>query len=180
MPDYTSQNLIFRRAETQDVPAIVHLVQSVYRGDTSKQGWTSEADILGGQRTDNAMIAELLAQPQGVFLLAEQGGELLGSVYLEREPTAVYLGMLSVNVKAQNLKLGRRMIEESEKWAWREWNVSETRITVISIRHELIAWYERRGFQLTGKTEEFPKDPRFGIPKVENLVFVELKKTMSL
>jgi len=171
-----------RRATSADIPAIVALVESVYRGENSKKGWTTEEHLLDGQRTDNAMVRELMKAPGHVFLLAESDGKVLASVLLERRETYAYIGMLSVNVEAQNLKLGRRMLDECEIFASREWNLNETRITVIEMRTELVAWYERRGYTRTGNVEGFHTDPRFGKPKVayDDLHLIEMARPIEL
>ncbi len=69
--------LTYRFATHADVPAIVALVESAYRGEESLRGWTSEAHLIGGQRTDPAMIRETIDRPGSHILLAEEGGELL-------------------------------------------------------------------------------------------------------
>jgi ribosomal protein S18 acetylase RimI-like enzyme len=168
--------LSIHQAGPADVNEIVSLVQSVYRGESSRQGWTTEADLLDGQRTDPAMIQELMDEPGSVFLLARQNGKLMASVLLQRKADHAYLGMLSVAVLAQNLKLGRRMMDESALYIKKNWRLNEIRITVIGVRRELIGWYERRGFKATGNVFDFPADPRFGIPKVPRLDFIEMAK----
>ena len=128
------------------------------------------------------MGRELMSAPGNIFLLAESGGKILASVLLERRPTYAYIGMLSVDVEAQNLKLGRRMLDECEEWANREWDLRETRITVIERRRELVAWYERRGYTRTGRVEGFHTDPRFGLPKVDydDLQLIEMARPIGL
>lgn len=166
-------------ATPRDISEIVRLVESVYRGDGSRRGWTTEADLLSGQRTDAAMIEEMMKNPDAVFLLLRGTNELAGSVYLERRADHVYLGMLSVSASLQNRNLGRALLDLSEAFTYRRWGLSEIRITVIPRRQELISWYQRRGYMLTGAREEFPRDERFGVPKVDDLYFVELKKTIQ-
>jgi len=52
-------------------------------------------------------------------------------------------------------------------------------MTVIRQRPELIAWYERRGYRLTGERRSFPYgDERFGQPNRDDLEFVVLEKTL--
>ena len=166
-----------REATSYDVPYIVNLVESVYRGETSKKGWTTEADLLDGQRTDQEMILELMKK--SIFLVAQKDNKIVASVQLEKREGYAYIGMLSVDVNAQNLKLGRRMLDECDQYAHRHWHFKETRITVIERRKELVNWYERRGYKLTGRTEPFHQDPRFGIPKVNDLLLVEMSRAIS-
>ena len=160
--------------------ALCVLVNSAYRGESSKRGWTTEADLLGGQRTDAGKLLEMIQNADSrVEILESNDGRLLGCVYLKREGAgACYLGMLTVDSTLQAKGRGKRLLERSEEIA-REWGCGRMRMTVISARKELIAYYERRGYRKTGATEPFPdKDPRFGLPKVKGLMFLELEKTM--
>jgi GNAT superfamily N-acetyltransferase len=172
----------FRLAGPQDTVSIAHLVNSAYRGDSSRLGWTTEADILGGQRTNPDSIRGLVTSHSKVILAMENtDGRLVGCVYLERRPDRVaYLGMLSVDPGQQTQGLGKALMWRAEEYAREEWDSTAIEMTVISRRPELIAWYERRGYALTGQTERFPgDDPRIGIPLVDNLEFVVLRKALS-
>jgi SUF system NifU family Fe-S assembly protein len=169
----------FRAAQTADVDAIVALVQSAYRGEGSKQGWTTEADMLDGQRTDPASVAALLDKPGSVVLLAESDAGLLACAHVERQDKAGYFGMFSVNPSLQGGGIGRAMLGEAERVARVDWNCEEMQMTVISIRDELIAWYERRGYHRTGQYKPFPYgDERFGVPKRDDLRFELLVKAL--
>lgn len=170
----------FRPAVLRDAPAVVALVNSGYRGEGSKKGWTTEADLLGGQRTDEGKVAEMIAQKGSrVELAFADGGALVGCVHLKREADgSCYLGMLTVSPELQGGGVGKALMERSEALA-REWGCRRMRMTVISVRAELLAFYERRGYAPTGVTEPFPQDdPRFGLPKVRDLMFVELAKPL--
>lgn len=161
------------------VGEIVDLVQSAYRGEASRQGWTTEADILDGQRVDADMVEEILANDDAAILTLRSHGQLVGCCELRRQPhdTVTYLGMLAVLPGLQASGLGRMILEEAERIAARHWSATQMAITVIESRHELIAWYERRGYVRTGETGEFPYgDERFGIPLRDDLRFVSLKR----
>jgi N-acetylglutamate synthase-like GNAT family acetyltransferase len=167
-----------RVAQTDDIPALVILVESVYRGESSKQGWTTEADLLDGQRTDPQMIQELMFEENSLFYLVEDNSKkLCASVYLQKEKEAGYIGMLAVRTDCQNQKLGKVLLSACEKKI-KEWGLKKARMTVLEPRVELMAWYERQGFQKTGNEEEFPTDPRFGRPKVQGLKLLELIKNL--
>ena len=172
----THGHLHFRRAQAADVPAIVKLVNSAYRGEESRKGWTTEEHLLGGQRTDHDAIAELVQA--GSLLLALRTDEtIVGSVQAVREDDATYLGMLSVSPELQTRGIGRALIEEVERVARDEMKSKSVRMTVISVRDELIAYYERRGYVRTGETREFPMDDiRFGSPKRRDFHLVVLEK----
>lgn len=183
--DTATAPITFRAATAADVPAIVALVESAYRGDVSKQGWTTEADMLEGQRTDPQGVAELIGgQADCRVLLGESDAGLLACAHVEAVPAEHggkigYFGMFSVRPTLQGGGVGRAMLGEAERIAREEWGCAEMQMTVISIRDELIAWYERRGYRRTGKYKPFPYgDQRFGIPKRDDLRFELLVKAL--
>ncbi|SRR5579885_110203 len=176
--------LTFRRATTGDVAAIVALTESAYRGDTSRAGWTTEADFLDGQRTDLEEVTELIARDDACILLAERGGELLACCLLEKQNhdgvTSGYFGMFSVRPNLQGAGIGRALLAEAERVAREEWHAKQMRMSVIDVRDALIAWYERRGYRRTGEYKPFPYgDERFGIPKRPDLRFEWLAKPLN-
>lgn len=171
--------LQFRAATAADVAAIVALVESAYRGDVSRKGWTTEADFLDGQRTDPDGVAGLLGKPGSRVLLAERDGELLACSHLEKQGDACYFGMFAVRPSLQGGGVGKQMMAESERIAAQEWKCIKMEMTVISIRNELVAWYERRGYRRSGVFKPFPYgDARFGIPKRDDLRFELLVKAL--
>jgi ribosomal protein S18 acetylase RimI-like enzyme len=174
--------LSFRRATGTDVAAIVRLVDSAYRGEASRAGWTTEADLLDGQRTDAAAVAEMLQEPDSTVLLAEEsGGQLVGCCRLERRPGAeAYFGMFSVQPLRQGEGLGRQVLAEAERIARDDWAATTMVMTVIAQRAELIGWYERRGYRRTGETQPFPYgNERYGIPRRPDLIFAVLVKPLG-
>jgi len=169
----------FRLATPADVAAIVPLVESAYRGDVSRKGWTTEADLLDGQRTDPVGVAELITKPGSCMLLAERDGALLACANLEKRGDAGYFGMFSVRPDLQGAGIGRATLAEAERIARDDWHCREMHMTVISVRDELIAWYERRGYKRTGIYSPFPYgDARFGLPKRDDLRFELLVKPL--
>ncbi|WP_460998959.1 GNAT family N-acetyltransferase [Streptomonospora sediminis] len=170
-----------RDAVTADIPQLVELVNSAYRGDSSRQGWTTEADLLGGQRVDADGIAELLDRPGTRVVVAERDGRLLACCELAAGgPGTAYFGMFSVRPDAQGSGLGRHMLAEAERTAAGALGCTSIRMTVLRQRTDLIAWYERRGYRRTGNTAPFPYgDERFGLPKRDDLVFDELAKPIG-
>lgn len=166
-----------RKAQLSDIPEIENLVNNAYRGDYSRKGWTTEADLLGGIRTDSEKIGELIADKNSIILVFLQNGTIQGCVNLISENEILYLGMLTVNPILQNSGIGKKILRYVEDYAI-EKNFASIEMTVISKRQELISWYERKGFQLTGEKRPFPaNDPRYGIPKTD-LEFVVLHKTI--
>ena len=171
----------FRRAAEADVLAIVALVESAYRGNASRVGWTTEADLLDGQRTDAEAVTDIVCAPDSAILLAEADGELMACCQLERRPPAVaYFGMFSVQPGGQGQGVGRRVLAEAERIARDEWAATTMIMTVLAQRTELIAWYERRGYRRTGERRPFPYgDERYGIPRRPDLVFEVLAKLLE-
>ncbi|MGC5533848.1 GNAT family N-acetyltransferase [Streptomyces sp. SR-10] len=176
-----SARLTFRDATESDVPALVTLVESAYRGDSSRAGWTTEADILQGQRTDEQGVREVLDAPAGRLLAVERGGELIACCQLEHRGDAAYFGMFAVRPGLQGGGLGKLIIAEAERTARESWGVGEMHMTVISVREDLIAWYERRGYRRTGQLTPFPYgDERFGVPQRDDLAFELLVKNIEV
>jgi ribosomal protein S18 acetylase RimI-like enzyme len=175
--------LTVERATDADIEALTTLVNSCYRGDESRAGWTTEADFLDGQRTDAAMLRAELAERPGALMLVMRDAPAaapIGTVWLEpRAGGTWYLGMLSVRPEMQSRQLGRRLLAEGERYA-RERGATRMRISVFPMRDTLLAWYERRGFRATGETLPFPYgDPRHGIPLRDDLHFVVLEKPLG-
>lgn len=169
-------------AADADLPDVADLVNSAYRGDSSRQGWTTEADFLGGQRTDPDGLRSDLAAHSGARLMVLRDtprGPLLGSVWLAPAGEgAWYLGMLTVRPDLQDRHLGRGLLEAAERLAADE-GARRIRMTVINIRDTLIAWYGRRGYLPTGERLPFPYgDQRFGAPLRDDLEFVVLEKAL--
>jgi GNAT superfamily N-acetyltransferase len=174
----------FRTATHDDIPALIALVTSAYRGDVSRQGWTTEADLLDGQRIDAEMLSADLQRPQSLVLLAEEGARSIACAHIAVEaaedgaPTA-YFGMFSVDPQAQGEGIGKRVLAEAERIAGETFGCARMRMTVIDCRDELIAYYERRGYRRTGVKKPFPyDDPRYGLPRRDDLRFEVLEKPL--
>ncbi len=162
------------------MPAIVALVHSAYRGDASRAGWTTEADLLDGQRTDADDVRSCIARARSIVILAEQEGSLVACAHVADEHGAGYFGMFAVAPGLQGSGIGTRVLAEAERVVRDEWQLSAMRMTVIDIRDELIAYYERRGYTRTGIKKPFPYgDERFGLPKRADLRFEVLEKRLD-
>lgn len=174
------QTLTFRTATVADVDAIVALVTSAYRGDASRTGWTTEADFLDGQRIDPEVLRADILRDRSLVLLVEQDGQLVACAHIADEDGAGYFGMFSVSPALQGGGIGKRLMEEAERIVADQWGRSVMRMTVIDIRSELIAFYERRGYRHTGVTKPFPYgDERFGVPLRDDLRFEVLEKPLG-
>lgn len=172
--------LVFSEAEPNDAEQLADLINSAYRGDTSRQGWTTEADLLDGKRTDAADIGNLLAQPDSIFLLCRGEGELLGVVHLQKVGQDVQIGMLTVKPTKQDRGIGKRLLQAAEDQACRRWAVRRATLAVIPCRTELIAFYERRGYRCSGASKVFPQNPELWIPKVAGLSLKILEKPLAI
>jgi predicted N-acetyltransferase YhbS len=170
-------HMTFRIATAADAPALDKLVNSAYRGESSKKGWTTEADLLDGIRTSEATLKKMITRSNAVILLAEENNELNGCVYLEQQSDALYLRMLTVKPDLQGKGLGAQLMAASEERA-RELGCTKIKMTVITVRDELIAYYKRKGFVDIGLREDFPNDPAFGIPK-QPLQFMVMEKIVE-
>src|SRR5688572_9589013 len=152
-------------AQPKDISALVSLMDSAYRGEGSKQGWTSEADLfIGNKRTDEETVTTLMNKTGSVFLKHTNGAGIIdGCVFLHKKDSKLYLGMFSVAPFAQGKGIGKNLLNAANEYASLQ-HCSTIYMTVITVREELISWYERNGYQKTGKVLPFPVDERFGIP----------------
>lgn len=165
-------------ATEKDIPVLVQLINSAYRGEASKKGWTTEADLLEGElRTDVPALTALINKPGSVILkYFSEDDRIIGSVYLDKQERGLYLGMLTVSPHHQTDGIGKKIMENAEQYA-KDNNCPCVFMNVISVRDELIAWYERRGYYLTGETKPLPADTRFGTP-TRPLEFAIMEKKM--
>lgn len=169
----------FQRATRADVPLIEALVTSAYRGDASRAGWTTEADLLDGQRVDPVGLAEIIEKPGSRVILTYRGERLLACCHVEKQGEACYFGMFAVDPTLQGGGVGKLVMTEAERVAREDFGCVQMQMTVISVRDELVAWYERRGYRRTGTYKPFPYgDQRFGVPKRDDLRFELLAKAL--
>ena len=164
------------KVEKQDTGQIAALVNSTHRGESSKQGWTTEADLLAGRRTDAEEILRLISTDDSMFLLCKDKAELIGSVHVQKQAEQVCLGMLAVSPLLQGRGIGKQLLEAAEQAAQEAWVVNKSVMTVIACRNELIAYYEQRGYRRTGVSKEFPVNPELWTPKVADLRLEILEK----
>jgi ribosomal protein S18 acetylase RimI-like enzyme len=169
--------MLFEPAAEADLPAVVDLANLAFRG---AEGWNVESDYISGDRLSEPLLrADLAAKPDAHLLVHREGGILLGTVLLEPlADGAWYLGLLTVRPDLQTRQLGRRLLAAAEDFA-RARGGRCIRMRVVNVRETLIAWYERRGYALTGESEPFPYgDDRFGRPLRDDLAFVVLERSL--
>ena len=188
--------LHFRHATRADRDTLIALVTSAYRGDASRAGWTTEADLLDGPRIAPEVLEHDLARPRSVVVVAErdevpeavappEAGALpmlrrvVACAHLCDDGGAGYFGMFAVDPQRQGGGVGDAVLRECERIARDDWRLPTMTMTVIDVREELIAWYERRGYRRTGIKKPFPYgDTRFGQPKRDDLRFEVLEKPL--
>lgn len=182
--------LTFRHASIDDMPAIVALVTAAYRGDSSRLGWTTEADLLDGQRVDISVLESDLTRPDSYVILAETTGgpdnaedeaELVGCAHVCKDELGRgYFGMFAVDPRGQGAGLGKQILAEAERVAADLWSARTMTMSVIDLRADLIAFYERRGYRRTGVYKAFPYgDDRFGLPRRDDLRLEVLEKELT-
>jgi len=177
--DWAGRRLI-RTAGAEDAAALLPLIEGAYRGEGSRRGWTTEADLLGGQRTDLTGLAEILGDPGQSILMAFDGADLLGSVLIAKRAGTGYLGMLAVDPARQAAGVGKALVEAAERELAGRFGANRVEMQVFWQRAELIGWYERMGYRRTGETRPFPMDnPRMGLPLRDDLWFEVLAKDLS-
>ncbi len=169
----------FRKATITDVEAITKLVNNAYRPSTGVSGWTHESDIVSGDRTDIPQIIEILSKKDSVVIVGLNDETIIACVHVERVGRSSYIGMLAVDPSLQAHGVGKNMLAYAEKYAKDNFNPDKFVMAVVSARHELISFYQRRGYQKTGETMEYPLNAGVGQPKLENLKVEILEKPTS-
>ncbi|KAM0521281.1 hypothetical protein ACHAPE_002758 [Trichoderma viride] len=174
-------SLTVRKAEPEDAPAVLALVRSAYRGESSRAGWTTEADLVDDQRIDENGLLTKINEPFGAVLVAHDAtGDLIACCeVLKKDDTVGYFGLFAVNPLRQAGGIGRTVLAKAEEYAKQTWGLSEMQMTVIWTREELINWYERRGYTRTEKREPFPYSSLVGGKALrDDLYFSVLAKAL--
>ncbi len=163
------------KASTEDISSLNKLINSAYRGESSKKGWTTEANLLEGSRTSEKELFEIIQDKKNTILKFTENNEIIGCVLLIEKENELYLGMLTVSPELQNSGIGKKLLQQAEILA-SELGLSKIGMTVISVRKELISWYNRHGYEDTGAREPFPVSDVFSQTTNEPLQFMVLKK----
>lgn len=168
--------MIITKATLKDIPELEKLINSAYRGDESRKGWTTEADFLEGKRVDEVLLTEIINHPNSVILKYISDNKIIGSVYLKKNGNTMYLGMLTVSPLLQAGGIGKRILKASEEYAIQQGcNVVEMR--VIWFRKELIDWYVRHGYYDTGRKIPYPEDDTLSKP-LRPIEFIMMEKKL--
>ena len=176
--------LLFYKAEFSDAQAIAALINSAYRGESSRKGWTTEADILDGLRTTTSEVGKIIKRDNAFILIGVLNDEIVATICCEWQELAfkdtVHFGMIAVKPGLQNKGYGKTLIQAAEAICLRGWRVVGFHMAVISIRHELIAFYERLGYKRTGEFTDFPAKSDLWQPKVDGLNLQYLAKLVEV
>lgn len=167
-----------RVASEADASEIAALVNRAYRPASSERGWTHEANLVSGERTSVEQVLSLFG-PQSAILVLQEKAEILGCVYVQAAGVHAYIGMLATHPGRQAQGLGKQLLSHAEQYASEHYGVSGFKMSVLSSRAELIAFYERRGYVRTGETEEYPLSAGVGTPLVEGLQILVLCKDLA-
>lgn len=165
-------------AGTQDIPVIMRLLNKAYRGESSRKGWTTEADLIAGNvRTDENNLGDVMGMPGSVFLkYSTADGVVTGCVNLQQQNNRIYLGMFSVDPESQGEGIGKKILHAAEEYA-HSVKARSIYMSVISVRTELIAWYQRHGYADTGERKPFKEDNLTG-KHLRELEFMTLEKPL--
>lgn len=171
----------YRAAQMAELTALCSLINGVYRGEAAKAGWTTEADLLDGQRCDQAMLEELATKSNSCLVIAARKKEIIACCHLQlAEAGVAECGMLAVTPTWQNQGVANALLHTAEEYARSAWAGQRMRLWVIKQRPEVAAYYQRRGYAFTGTTLPFPDDSRYGIPKVAGLCLLAMDKALTL
>ena len=165
-------------ATVEDISSLNQLINSAYRGESSKKGWTTEANLLTGPRTTENELAALIANPINTILKFTANNAIIGCVLLIEKEQQLYLGMLTVSPELQNSGVGKRLLQQAEIHA-QKIGLPKIVMTVISVRDELIAWYKRNGYSDTGAREPFPASDVHITVVDKPLEFIVLEKNVK-
>ena len=174
------KDAIIRKAVLADVSELHALIESAYRGESATKGWTHESYLLGGQRTDPDTLSAIINDAASAILVASGATGICGCVQIADAGAGQgYLGLLAVDPNVQSGGLGKRLMVAAESTLAADFGATCVEMTVINLRAELIAYYERRGYALTGEMRPFPyDDERFGVAQSRNLDFVVMEKRL--
>lgn len=162
----------------EDIVSLNTLINSAYRGEFSKKGWTTEAHLLEGSRTTEVELLDIIQDASHTILKYSDNGKIIGCVLLKVKANELYLGMLTVSPDMQNSGIGKKLLRQAEVFAV-EMQLPKIVMTVITVREELIAWYKRNGYVDTGAREPFPVSDVFNPITKEPLEFMVLEKIIS-
>jgi ribosomal protein S18 acetylase RimI-like enzyme len=168
--------LELRVACEADAKEIAALVNKAYRPSPQDEGWTHEANLVAGERTTTEQVLSLFHEQSAILLLC-LGSNIVACVHIQQSQSGAYIGMLATNPKMQAQGLGKQILLHAEAYATEYFEATVLKMSVLSSRPELLAFYERRGYVLTGEVEEYPLSAGVGQPMVAGIQVLSLAKT---
>lgn len=171
-------HIAFRFALKYDAEEISRLVNDAYRPKSNSQGWTHEAELISGDRI-NAQQIEKLLQPKSSILLACLSEKIIACVHVENSADHVYIGMLACEQNYQGQGIGKEMLFQAEQYAFAHFKAKLFKMKILSSRPELLDFYQRRGYRLSGEVEEFHSNENVGFALVTGLKIIGLEKNFS-
>ncbi len=177
MPTFSSPNISL--ATMQEAKHLETLLNTAYRGETAKLGWTNEADLIAGNvRVNEVMVMENFNTNNAIFLkYVNDNADIIGCVNLKQNEQKLYLGMFAVHPTQQGSGIGKQLLLAAEEYA-NYLGINIIYMTVISLRTELINWYKTKGYKETGEREPFVEDAITGI-HLQDLEFMVLEKILN-
>jgi len=166
----------FRTANASDAQSIAALVNSAYRPEPGAAGWTDEGHLLSGERISAIQVGEVVARRDSIILLGLKDSAIVACVHVEKQGDNSQIGMLAVQPKLQNAGIGKQMLAHAESHAIENFGAKKLLLRVVTGRPDLVAYYQRRGYQPTGCAIDFPLAGGVGIPKVPDLKIEVLEK----
>lgn len=163
------------KASHQHIEALHRLINQAYRG---AEGWTRETHIVSGERISRDAVQSLVESDTSHLFITRNKGEISACICVEAQHNSAYIGTFAVAPAYQNQGLGRHVLDQAERFARDILGADTLNMVVISQRPELIAYYERRGYQRTGETENYPLDMNVGTPVIDGLSIEVLKKSV--
>ena len=170
--------LELRVACEADAKEIAALVNRAYRPSSKDAGWTHEARLVAGERTTTEQVLSLFHEQSTILLLC-LGPKIVACVHVQGGQSGAYIGMLATDPKLQAQGLGKQILLHGETYAQEHFEASVLKMSVLSSRPELLAFYERRGYVLTGEVEEYPLSAGVGQPMVAGIQVLSLAKMLA-
>lgn len=169
--------MIYRNADTDDISTLTFLINRSYRGENSREGWTTEADLLSGKRIDETGLIQLHNDSDSLILIAQSDETILATIHAHRQNDTVHFGLFAVEPILQGGGIGKELLAYAESQAHNQWGITTAIMEVISHRGELIEYYERRGYMRTGEMIPFPQSDLWS-QKVDSLELAVLAKRL--
>jgi ribosomal protein S18 acetylase RimI-like enzyme len=146
-----------RLAASADLPELHPVIERAYRGESARDGWTHEADLIDGARTSLQTLHGIIIDDHSALLVARATDAIVGCVALWNHANGLaHLGQLCVEPTLQDRGIGRQLVAAAEAFAVEAFGADRVEMTVIDSRDTLIAWYGRRGYRPTGERRDFP------------------------